>query len=106
MYRILIVDDEEMIRRLIAKYAVFEGHTDSFSLDCKNLDPRIRYFISEDTRKSFDSLKKGFAEGQRGPSCTASEHNILDNHLLTLPAGLYLRIRMVFRQFVENRPAV
>ncbi len=26
MYKILIVDDEEMIRRLIAKYAVFEGH--------------------------------------------------------------------------------
>ena len=25
--RILIVDDEEMIRRLISKYAVFEGHT-------------------------------------------------------------------------------
>ena len=27
MYKILIVDDEEMIRRLIAKYAVFEGHS-------------------------------------------------------------------------------
>ncbi len=27
MYRILIVDDEEMIRRMIAKYASFEGHT-------------------------------------------------------------------------------
>ena len=27
MYNILIADDEEMIRRLIAKYAVFEGHT-------------------------------------------------------------------------------
>jgi len=27
MYKILIVDDEEMIRRLISKYAVFEGHT-------------------------------------------------------------------------------
>ena len=27
IYNILIVDDEEMIRRLIAKYAVFEGHT-------------------------------------------------------------------------------
>ncbi len=27
MYKILIVDDEEMIRRLIAKYAVFEGYT-------------------------------------------------------------------------------
>ena len=27
MYNILIVDDEEMIRRLIAKYAAFEGHT-------------------------------------------------------------------------------
>ncbi len=26
MYRILIVDDEEMIRRMIAKYAAFEGH--------------------------------------------------------------------------------
>ena len=27
MYHILVVDDEEMIRRLIAKYAVYEGHT-------------------------------------------------------------------------------
>ena len=27
MYNILVVDDEEMIRRLIAKYATFEGHT-------------------------------------------------------------------------------
>jgi len=27
MYKILIADDEEMIRRLISKYAVFEGHT-------------------------------------------------------------------------------
>ena len=27
MYRILVVDDEVMIRQLIAKYAVFEGHT-------------------------------------------------------------------------------
>ncbi|MBQ3791878.1 MAG: response regulator transcription factor [Clostridia bacterium] len=27
MYRLLVVDDEEMIRRLIRKYASFEGHT-------------------------------------------------------------------------------
>ena len=27
MYHILVVDDEEMIRKLIAKYAVYEGHT-------------------------------------------------------------------------------
>lgn len=27
MYKLLIVDDEEMIRRLISKYAVYEGHT-------------------------------------------------------------------------------
>ncbi|MBQ8475285.1 MAG: response regulator transcription factor [Clostridia bacterium] len=27
MYKILVVDDEAMIRRLIAKYASFEGHT-------------------------------------------------------------------------------
>lgn len=27
MYSILVADDEEMIRRLIAKYAAFEGHT-------------------------------------------------------------------------------
>ena len=27
MYHILVVDDEEMIRKLISKYAVYEGHT-------------------------------------------------------------------------------
>ncbi len=27
MYRILVVDDEEMIRKIVAKYAVFEGHS-------------------------------------------------------------------------------
>lgn len=27
MYKILIADDEEMIRRLVSKYAVFEGHS-------------------------------------------------------------------------------
>ena len=27
MYKILVVDDEEMIRRLISKYAVYEGHS-------------------------------------------------------------------------------
>ena len=27
MYRILVVDDEELIRRMVSKYAVFEGHT-------------------------------------------------------------------------------
>lgn len=27
MYRILVVDDEEMIRRLVAKYASYEGHS-------------------------------------------------------------------------------
>lgn len=27
MYKILIADDEEMIRRLVVKYAVFEGHS-------------------------------------------------------------------------------
>ena len=26
MYRLLVVDDEEMIRKLIRKYAEFEGH--------------------------------------------------------------------------------
>ena len=26
MYRILVVDDEEMIRKIVTKYAVFEGH--------------------------------------------------------------------------------
>ena len=26
MFNILVVDDEEMIRKLISKYAVFEGH--------------------------------------------------------------------------------
>ena len=36
MYRILVVDDEEMIRRLIVKYAAFEGHT----VDC-----RFRYAV-------------------------------------------------------------
>ena len=33
MYSILIADDEEMIRRLIAKYAVFEGHTVAEAVD-------------------------------------------------------------------------
>lgn len=27
MYKILITDDEEKIRALIKKYAIFEGHT-------------------------------------------------------------------------------
>ncbi|MBO7148282.1 MAG: response regulator transcription factor [Clostridia bacterium] len=27
MYKILVVDDEEMIRKLVMKYALFEGHT-------------------------------------------------------------------------------
>ena len=43
MYKILIADDEEMIRRLIAKYAVFENHTVAEAADgmecvnmCKN----------------------------------------------------------------------
>ncbi len=27
MYRILVADDEELIRRLVSKYAVFEGHS-------------------------------------------------------------------------------
>lgn len=26
MYRILVVDDEEMIRKIVSKYAIFEGH--------------------------------------------------------------------------------
>ena len=45
MYKILIADDEEMIRRLIAKYAVFEDHTVAEAADgmecvnmCKNGD--------------------------------------------------------------------
>lgn len=45
MYNILIVDDEEMIRRLIKKYAEFEGHTVSEACDgmeavsmCRNGD--------------------------------------------------------------------
>ena len=45
MYRILIADDEEMIRRLIKKYAEFEGHTVSEASDgmeavamCRNCD--------------------------------------------------------------------
>ena len=45
MYKILIADDEEMIRRLIAKYAVFENHTVAEAADgmecvnmCKNGD--------------------------------------------------------------------
>ncbi len=27
MYKLLVVDDEEMIRKLVSKYAIFEGHT-------------------------------------------------------------------------------
>ncbi len=45
MYKILVADDEEMIRRLISKYAVFEGHSVSEAKDgmetvsmCKNGD--------------------------------------------------------------------
>lgn len=45
MYKILIADDEEMIRRLIKKYAEFEGHTVGEAADgmeavsmCKNGD--------------------------------------------------------------------
>ncbi len=40
MYKILIADDEEMIRRLIAKYAVFENHTVAEAADgmeCVNM---------------------------------------------------------------------
>ena len=33
MYKILVVDDEELIRELIGKYAKFEGHTVEFATD-------------------------------------------------------------------------
>ena len=33
MYRILVVDDEEMIRKLIRKYAEFDGHTVNEAVD-------------------------------------------------------------------------
>jgi len=43
MYRILVVDDEELIRRMVSKYAVFEGHSVTEASDgmeavelCKN----------------------------------------------------------------------
>jgi len=43
MYRILVADDEELIRKLISKYAVFEGHSVTEAADgmeavtlCKN----------------------------------------------------------------------
>ena len=48
MYNILIADDEEMIRRLIAKYAVFEGHTvaeASDGMECVNMCKSNSYDI-------------------------------------------------------------
>lgn len=33
MYKILVVDDEELIRELIGKYAKFEGHSVEFAID-------------------------------------------------------------------------
>ena len=33
MYNILVVDDEEMIRKLIRKYAEFDGHTVTEAVD-------------------------------------------------------------------------
>lgn len=45
MYKILVADDEEMIRRLVAKYAAFEGHSVAEAADgmetvemCRNGD--------------------------------------------------------------------
>ena len=40
MYNILVTDDEEMIRKLIRKYAEFEGH--SVSEACKGMDALIQ----------------------------------------------------------------
>ena len=41
MYNILIVDDEEMIRKLIRKYAEFEGHTVTEATD--GMDAVIKF---------------------------------------------------------------
>jgi DNA-binding response OmpR family regulator len=41
MYNILIVDDEEMIRKLIRKYAEFEGHTVTEAVD--GMDAVIKF---------------------------------------------------------------
>ena len=42
MYKILIVDDEEMIRRLILKYAVFEGHEASEAVNGMEAVEKVR----------------------------------------------------------------
>ena len=57
MYNILVVDDEEMIRKLVSKYAVFEGHTvdeaENGMLDCFCVPP---YPFELKTEEDFDAL--------------------------------------------------
>ena len=42
MYHILVVDDEEMIRKLIAKYAVYEGHTVTEAADGMEASEQVK----------------------------------------------------------------
>ena len=49
MYNILVVDDEEMIRKLICKYAEFEGHTVTEATD--GMDAVLKF-----GRGSFDLI--------------------------------------------------
>ncbi|MBO5287102.1 MAG: response regulator transcription factor [Clostridia bacterium] len=42
MYNILVVDDEEMIRKLIRKYAEFEGHTVTEAVDGMDAVTKVR----------------------------------------------------------------
>ena len=60
MYNILIVDDEEMIRKLIRKYAEFDGHKVDFAeLMSRNVTYRDREAeVSETHTCRMDAMGK------------------------------------------------